>query len=119
MSRYLGWNHTFSQAPDSEKTGVATTLTLEMKAFFEQAVNNYKAELDIPSLPRAATPYLAQDTELTAHDAEPGERAKTAASHLMKLLFGARMSEPWLSTCISRLAFRVGIASVTRLCIVS
>ena len=46
------------------------------------------------------------DRETAANEVEnqPGEQAKTCASHLMKLLFAARMACPWLLVPITRLA---------------
>eukprot|EP00972_Heterocapsa_arctica_P052101 7665164-Heterocapsa_arctica.AAC.1 len=54
-------------------------------------------------LHNADTPYAAEDT---AGDAEelPGVLAGVCASHLMRLLFAARVARPDLQTAIVRLA---------------
>ena len=50
------------------------------------------------------TPFLDHDTPQSDYENQPGEQSKTCASHLMKLLFGARMACPWLLVPITRLA---------------
>ena len=64
------------------------------------------AEIGVQRLPAARSPYLAEDFVPKGQD-EPGVMAKTASSHLMKVLFAARLCRPDLLVAITRLASKV------------
>ena len=103
LSKYLGTNYRFEHV----KIGAdrETRMFVEMKAFLEKAVDLFQEELGKERLVPAGTPYVA---ELTAEaDEEPGVFAKTSASHLMRMLFAARMARPDLITAITRLASHI------------
>jgi hypothetical protein len=82
-------------------------MTVEMRDFLVSAVSRYMDEVGLKSLPFVATPYLDADGPATAEEALPGVMSQSAASHLMKLLYGGRMACPWLITAINRLASHV------------
>jgi hypothetical protein len=98
LARYLGVQHTLT------RKGKVTKLSVEMKEFLQSAVDKYFTEVGVVSLPRVATPYLEVDTAVSEAEALPGLQKGTCASHLMKLLYAARMCCPWLVTIICRLA---------------
>jgi hypothetical protein len=106
LGRYLGIIHTFNQ------TSSGTTLETQMSGFLKSAVATYKEQTQVKTLPVVATPYMGQDTPMSEAEAKPGKMASTAASHLMKLLFAARMCAPWIITQINRLAAHVSRWSV-------
>jgi hypothetical protein len=101
LDRYLGIQHTAVVA------GRVTTMQVEMQSFLQSAVTRYCDEVGVKTLPIVPTPSLDQDTPLTEQEAMPGKQASTCASHLMKVLFAARMASPWLVTMINRLAKHV------------
>ncbi len=73
-----------------------------MQSVLRLAVDKYCEEVNVKALPCVLTPSLDQDAPLTEQEAQRGKQAKTCASHLMKLLFAARMSCPWLLIMIKR-----------------
>ena len=98
LERYLGIQH--KVVTDAN----GTTMEVEMQQFLQSAVKTYMDEIGVKSLPVVQTPYLAHDTAMSEQEALPGAQKGSAASHLMKLLFAARMCAPWLITQINRLA---------------
>ena len=101
LDRYLGIQHSVV------RQGSETTMVVQMQSFLQSAVQRYKDEIGVKRLPAVLTPSLDQDTPMTQEEAAPGNQALSCASHLMKLLFAARMACPWLITQINRLAKHV------------
>ena len=81
-----------------------TSLTVNMKAFLISAAQRYMEE--VASLPHVCSPYLTEDFALKGSEG-PGLQASTASSHLMKVLFAARLCRPDLLVGITRLASKV------------
>ena len=100
ISKFLGGHHSMTAQ------GGVTTSTCQMKEFLLDAVAKYQEEIGAKSLPPVRTPYLEEDFLPKGHDG-PGLQAKSAASHLMKLLFAARLCRPDLLVAITRLASKV------------
>ena len=80
-------------------------MTIDMKEFLMKALAYFVDELGSERLVPAGTPYSSE--LLAADDAPPGRFAKTCASHLMRLLFAARMARPDLITAITRMASHI------------
>ena len=97
INRYLGVHHKLTSSKGT------TSLVVQMQDFILSAVTRYETETKL-NLPFAATPYLEADTPTTTAEGEEGAQKATCASHLMKLLFAARMSAPWLCVGIQKLA---------------
>lgn len=107
FSRYLGTNNVY------EKKEETATLTTQMTEFLHSAVAAYCEETGVTEIRGAATPY--HYSEATEEDlATPGAQAPTAASHLMKILYAARMCRPDLTTGVARLAPYVSNGRWTR-----
>ena len=102
VSRYLGVNHVFRREPVGSV--VLTHLVLEMRLFIAQAVELYLLDIGKVKLSIVDTPYLASTCPETPEEFEKGVLGHRASSHLMKLLYAARMACPWLITQIVRLA---------------
>ena len=81
-----------------------THLVLEMRLFIAQAVELYLLDIGKVKLSIVDTPYLASTCPETPEEFEKGVLGHRASSHLMKLLYAARMACPWLITQIVRLA---------------
>eukprot|EP00972_Heterocapsa_arctica_P000969 135657-Heterocapsa_arctica.AAC.1 len=64
-----------------------------MREFLLDAAAKFKTEIGVQRLPPVRTPHLAEDFVPQAMDT-PGVHAGTASSHLMKLLFAARLCRP-------------------------
>ena len=100
IAKFLGGHHFVSI-----DRGV-TTATCQMKEFIDDAVKSYMTEIGVQRLPAVRSPYLDEDFVPKGQD-EPGVMAKTASSHLMKVLFAARLCRPDLLVAITRLASKV------------
>ena len=100
ISKFLGGHHKFSV----DDTGLVMART-NMCEFLRDACQRYKTEIGVTKLTVARSPYLDENFE-NGKD-QPGKFASTAASHLMKLLFAARLCRPDLLVAITRLATRV------------
>ena len=87
ISKFLGAHHTF------EKQGHATHHSVQMREFLQDAALKYKQETGISTLAPVRTPYLPENFSAKGEEAE-GKQAKTCSSHLMKLLFAARLARP-------------------------
>ena len=83
-----------------------TTGKVQMREFLLDAVARYLEEAGEKSLSAARTPYLPESFSPKGGE-EPGVHAKTCSSHLMKLLFAARLARPDLVVAITRLASKV------------
>ena len=100
IAKFLGAHHQLS------KSGSLTTGKVQMREFLLDAVDRYLEETGEKSLAIARTPYLPEN--FSCKDGEdPGIHAKTCSSHLMKLLFAARLARPDLVVAITRLASKV------------
>jgi len=93
--RYLGTYHDYRQENKDTK------LKTQMKKFLEDAAKVYMEEIGVKSLAKVDTPYL--DEKFSEPDGS-GKQNNTAASHLMKILFAARMCRPDLTVAITKLA---------------
>ena len=83
-----------------------TTGKVQMREFLLDAVARYLEETGEKSLSAARTPYLPENFSPKGGE-EPGVHSKTCSSHLMKLLFAARLARPDLVVAITRLASKV------------
>ena len=100
IKKFLGGIH------NSNTLDGATTLTVNMNAFPTSVVQRYMDEIKVTSLPHVCSPHLTED--FTPKGSEgPGLQAATASSHLMKVLFAARLCRPDLLVGITRLASKV------------
>eukprot|EP00972_Heterocapsa_arctica_P066781 9854431-Heterocapsa_arctica.AAC.1 len=99
IGRYLGANHTLTTSGDH------TTMQVNMVAFVRNACAEYRKELGLSHLPEVHAPFQG---ELACDTSDPaGEMSGSCASHLMRLLFAARMARPDLIVAITRLASHV------------
>ena len=103
IGKFLGAHHVF------KKDGKITTLTVEMEDFMKDAAAIYATEIGAKKLAEARTPYLPENIwDFAPKGGEPaGEQSATCSSHLMKLLFAARLSRPDIMVAITRLASKV------------
>jgi hypothetical protein len=100
IAKFLGGYHVI------KKTGVTTDFTCGMREFLIDAAAKFKAELGVTRLAVARSPHLDEDFIPLSMD-KPGVHAATASSHLMKLLFAARLCRPDILVAITRLAAKV------------
>ena len=100
LGKFLGGMHSFRFGKTE------STLLVNMSAFLKSAADTYMAEAGLEKLPAARSPYLSEDFAPKGGE-EAGRFASTAASHLMKVLFAARLCRPDLLVCITRLASKV------------
>jgi len=101
LERYLGAYY------DIKLGSKAATLEVSMQDFFRDAVEKFMKETGVTKLPVVPTPSISEDYGCV----EPGSLAGSAASHLMKLMFGARIGKPCSLTTISFLARRITVWS--------
>ena len=100
ISKFLGGHHKVVIE------GGVSTLSTQMKDFLLDAAEKFRVESGAERLASVRTPYL--DEDFTAKGAEgPGVFAGSASSHLMKVLFAARLCRPDLLVAITRLASKV------------
>ena len=100
ISKFLGGHHKVVIE------GGVSTLTTQMKDFLLDAAGKFRIESGAERLASVRTPYL--DEDFAAKGAEdPGVFAASASSHLMKVLFAARLCRPDLLVAITRLASKV------------
>lgn len=96
IQRYLGTYHVL------KGQGGSTTLKVSMNAFLQNAVRTYMHEIGVSSLPFVATPFL--EDRFADKPGDVGNQSSTCASHLMKLLYAARMCRPDITVAVTRLA---------------
>ena len=77
-----------------------------MHEFLLDAVARFKEESGAKTLPGARTPYFPKNFSPKGGE-DPGDFAKSCSSHLMKLLFAARLARPDILVAINRLASKV------------
>ena len=100
IGRFLGAYHKM------KKSGNLTEHSIQMEEFLIDAVQKYEKEVGASALAPVRTPYLPES--FSGKDKEaPGQQSKTCSSHLMKLLFSARLARPDLTVAITRLASKV------------
>ena len=100
VSRYLGVYHHFGKQADW-----TITLRAESKSYLTAAVKRYMEEIGVKDLPYAPSPSI--EDKFDDASAFPGKLAKNAASHLMSILYVARLAGADLVTLTSFLARRV------------
>ena len=103
IGKFLGAHHTIN------KDGKVTRMTVEMEDFLRDAAAIYATEIGSKRLAEVRTPYLPESVWDFAHkgNEQVGEQSSTCSSHLMKLLFAARLSRPDIIVPITRLASKV------------
>ena len=77
-----------------------------MNSFLEGACKSYMQERGLTSLPFVPTPYLDEKFDDNP-DPPAGKMAKSCASHLMKVLYAARLTRADLIVATTLLARRV------------
>ena len=100
ISKFLGGHHEVKS-----RNGVCEVKT-NMRDFIVDAVEKYKQEIGVTKLPAVRSPFLDEDFIPKGQDA-PGMMAASCSSHLMKLLFAARLARPDILVPITRLASKV------------
>jgi hypothetical protein len=100
LAKFLGAHRQLS------KTGNVTTGRAQMREFLLDAVARYMEETGEKTLSGARTPYLPENFSPKGGE-EPGAFAKSCSSHLMKLLFAARLARPDVLVAMNRLASKV------------
>jgi hypothetical protein len=100
IAKFLGGHHVL------KRTGVTTDFTCGMSEFLLDAAAKFKAEIGVTCLAAARSPHLEEDFVPQCMD-KPGLYAASASSHLMKLLFAARLCRPDILVAITRLASKV------------
>ena len=100
ISKFLGGHHKVLIE------GGVSTLTTQMKDVLLDAAEKFHMEAGVEQLAKVRMPYL--DEDLNAKGTEgPGVFAGSASSHLVKILFAARLCPPDLLVAITRLASKV------------
>jgi hypothetical protein len=100
LSRYLGVYHHLSE----EKDGTVRLVT-GAKQYLEAIVTRYMKEAGCTNLPYVPSPVL--EDKVDEGDDSPGHFAASASSHLMSILYIARLCRGDLLTTTSFLARRV------------
>ena len=102
LTKYLGCEHTIN------KKGPEAQVCFNMMAYLQAAVNRFVQESGA-HLTKAATPYAPDPPAEQLNELlnSPGIYANIAASHLMALMYAARMACPTLSLQVTRLAAQV------------
>jgi hypothetical protein len=101
LERYLGVYFAFFK---DDGTAVLKT---QMTNYLRDAVKAYMKELGVIILPFVPTPFLDEKFEDDPNKVVPGKFAKTCASHLMKLLYAARLARADFLVANTMLARRV------------
>ena len=100
ISKFLGAHHKFKRSQNQ------TEHSVQMEEFLIDAAQKYEKEVGASALAPVRTPYLPES--FSGKDKEAaGQQSKTCSSHLMKLLFAARLARPDLTVAITRLASKV------------
>lgn len=109
IAKFLSGEHVYGVDPANHMT----TLKVNMHAFLKDAANKYMEEAGLRAIHPVHSPYLHEDFAPKGTE-EPGTFAKTASSHLMKVLFAARLARPDLLVAITRLASKVSCWNKSR-----
>ncbi|WP_288992781.1 hypothetical protein, partial [uncultured Marinobacter sp.] len=108
IDRYLGAHYVMEKFKD-EHGKECMSFSFEMSDFCSSACRAYEADVQKIigaahlKLHKADTPYAAEDTAGST-DEPPGVLSGVCASHLMRLLYAARVARPDIQTAIVRLA---------------
>jgi hypothetical protein len=108
IDRYLGAHYVIEKFKDKHNTE-CMSFSVEMSDFCASACKVYSADVQRLvgaghlKLQKADTPYTAEDTAGDS-DEPAGVLSGVCASHLMRLLYAARVARPDLQTAIVRLA---------------
>ena len=97
-----------SSAPAAMMTvrSLLAAYTCQMKDFLWDAAEEFMEETGVKHLAATLNLYPTEKFDSKAN-AVPCVHAKTASSHLMKLLYAARLCRPDLTVAITRLAAKV------------
>ena len=101
ISRHLGVHHHMSYSGD----GKITTMHREGHRYLEAVVKKYMNETGVKALPWVATPSI--DDRIDDESQKPGKQKATAASHLMSIMYIARLCRADLIVTVSFLARRM------------
>jgi hypothetical protein len=108
IDRYLGAHYVMEKFKDKDGKE-SMSFSVEMSDFCKSACAAYEADVQKISgaaslkLQKADTPYAAEDTAGDS-DEPAGVMSGVCASHLMRLLYAARVARPDIQTAIVRLA---------------
>ena len=99
LAKYLGVHHKVNR--DSN----GTEMIFDMRDYFRTAVDTFQKECEVTLKP-APTPYPPElkQSDLDDLQSRPGKWASTAASYVMRLMYGARMAHPGVMTAVCRLS---------------
>ena len=100
IARFLGAHHRVTRDKD------LFSYTCLMKDFLLDAAEKFTEETGVKHLAAARISYSTEEFDSKANTV-PGVYAKAASSHLMRLLYAARMCRPDLTVAIVRLAAKV------------
>ena len=106
VSGYLGVYHEFSYSKD----GKVTSMLREGEKYLTAVVQRYMEEIGAKTPSWVGSPYL--DDQFDEASLAPGKQAASAASHLMSILYVARLCRADLITSTSFLARRVSAWTV-------
>jgi len=101
INRHLGVYHHI----DQPKGAKVTRMIREGKAYLEAAAKRYCEEIGVQKLEYVESPFI--EDKLDEAHLQPGKQASTASSHLMSLLYDARLCRGDLITTTSFLSRRV------------
>ena len=101
ISRHLGVYHHMSYSGD----GKITTMYRKCHRYLEAIVKKYMNETGVKALPWVATPSI--DDRIDDESQQPGKQKATAASHLMSIMYIARLCRADLIVTVSFLARRM------------
>ena len=96
LTKYLGTVNSYFRGDDG-----TAQLRTSMGDFLISAVNTYRQEIGSELLKAASTPYIYDEP---TGEESPGLQAPTAASHLMKIMYAARMCRPDITTGVQKLS---------------
>ena len=100
ITRFLGVNHEFKTLKDG-----SLQIRTEAKSYLLSAVNEYMSEIGVKTLSWVPTPTL-EDKFYSEH-AKEGIQAKTALSHLMRIMYIGRLRRGDVLVTTTFLAWRV------------